>query len=517
MSSNFINASVPKKKDKKETSPVEMELFLTIIMDGLPGCNSQKTACDIYRGKRSVPSQSTQHNGLSVFTADNPKAKPSEYANQPDDETHIHKEIYMDLKSYLFTPSQYNNTLKRTKLMISQVVEPYCMKKEVKSIKLHCFYIGYNTGDFIMNILHSFDTDYESQLNAGLKKIFGDKRFLKHPKIKYKALETVYLFEPLGIHPLLANTVGAVVTMANALTSPDNSQRSPYDVPLDEDVVDAAVLCQHTYYSQTDIQQSVWKWVSNKVKSIFSNEKKRTRKIGTSIKYDFDYNKDDWKNEDINYELVENADRKWTPFEDPFVDYLTGFYAKLYKRNISRGGKPVYAFCTCGTNFSSPVDWIFTNILQGLCGFAPQYTQSVTIAKALDKKYQDSILFFIGHSLGGGLASNNALVTRNRHAITFNAAGLSFLRVLGTLMINNPADLFHVNERKSRVHAFVIEGEVLNFLLGNDTINIHEGAYGKVTRLNNATLNNIKGHAKKHGVINILKLKGEELNLLSIK
>lgn len=151
------------------------------------------------------------------------------------------------------------------------------------------------------------------------------------------------------------------------------------------------------------------------------------------------------------------------------IDASTGFYSRLYKKR----GENVYFYCTAGTNMTSLNDWK-NNITQGLLGISGQYTTSVTMAKKLDESLKGNKLLFIGHSLGGGLASNNALVTTSRHAITFNAAGLNFLRVKATLFFNNRRDLFHPNRRRSKIHAYIIEGEVLNGLLSK----FGEGAYG---------------------------------------
>lgn len=141
-------------------------------------------------------------------------------------------------------------------------------------------------------------------------------------------------------------------------------------------------------------------------------------------------------------------------------------------------------YCTAGSDFSNPLkgedfasngDWMTTNFLQFFTGLSPQYQQSVTNAKILDeivadieKEYKCK-LFFIGHSLGGGLASNNAIITQNRHAITFNAAGLNWLRVPISLLKNNPSQLLHPIKRRERVHLFVINGELLDTIQGTVT------------------------------------------------
>ncbi len=138
-------------------------------------------------------------------------------------------------------------------------------------------------------------------------------------------------------------------------------------------------------------------------------------------------------------------------------------------------------YCTAGSDFSNPFkgedfasngDWMSTNFLQFFTGLSPQYQQSVTNAKILDKivsEIPNCNLIFIGHSLGGGLASNNAIVTEKRHAITFNAAGLNWLRVPISLLKNNPKELLHPIKRRNRVHLFIIEGELLDTIQGTFT------------------------------------------------
>lgn len=158
-------------------------------------------------------------------------------------------------------------------------------------------------------------------------------------------------------------------------------------------------------------------------------------------------------------------------FNPKLENAISGFNSMLFQKQAN--GIRYFAYCTEGTDMKSVKDW-FSNFSQGLIGFAPQYTYSVQMAKKIDNVIGNkAVLWFIGHSLGGGLASNNSLVT-GRHAITFNAAGLNPLRVHATLILNNGEDLFHPIERTQRIHAFVLEGEILNSLLGW----IGQSAYG---------------------------------------
>ena len=514
-STNHIGANNCENVQLKSSSPVEIELFAIIIFDGLLDSKSQSISRDIYRGKRIPNKISADGEGLSVYSMENPNAKPSNDYDKPNDETHIHRIFQFDLRSYMFTPANYYQTMLTAKQKVKQFVQPYCNMQEVYSVKFHSIIIGYNVGSVFYNILQAFGSDDERSLNEKITSFFDEKSFFNSHKLAYKALEGVYLFDPVGSVSTYWSHVGANITDTSTIT--DKSRVGSGDAPIDDDVVDAAVMCQHTYYTQTDIQQSVWEWAKNKIRALFTGKSKEQPNPEESIKESFIRNNDELT--DVNRELIEHADNRWEILKKDYVNNLTGFYAKLYKKKQKRNGREVYAFCTCGTNFTSPADWIFANAAQFFTGISPQYTQSVSIAKKLDKDYCQQILFFIGHSLGGGLASNNALVTKTRHAITFNAAGLNWTRVLSTLLVNNPDDLLRVNDRKSKIHAYVIEGEVLNYLLGNDTIKLHQGAYGSIKSLDpqkSQALKSIQSHGAKHAMLNFLKLKGEEIKMLEV-
>lgn len=146
----------------------------------------------------------------------------------------------------------------------------------------------------------------------------------------------------------------------------------------------------------------------------------------------------------------------------------SGFASLLFSKTMN--DRKYYAYCTVGTKMTSLADW-FTNISQGLTGLSPQYTRSVQNAKLLhDRCLQTkSVLWFIGHSLGGGLASNNSLIT-GRYAITFDAAGLNVLRVKMSMIMNifyknRQKVFFNYHRRTSKIHAYILRGEILNRLL----------------------------------------------------
>lgn len=188
--------------------------------------------------------------------------------------------------------------------------------------------------------------------------------------------------------------------------------------------------------------------------------------------------KEDWK-ESISRKIVEALNKKFSLIGNKGglntwfgFSRNSGFSSVIYVNEKSR----TVMYCTVGSDLGMDLffngDWTTTNLSQFLTGLSPQYQQSVTNAKILDdiitkidmenENEKPIKLLFIGHSLGGGLASNNAIITSNRHAITFNAAGLNWLRVPISLIKNNPRQLLHPFRRRERVHLFVIKGEILD-------------------------------------------------------
>jgi RHS repeat-associated protein len=95
-----------------------------------------------------------------------------------------------------------------------------------------------------------------------------------------------------------------------------------------------------------------------------------------------------------------------------------GFKSQVYER-CKQDGTIEYTYATAGTD-----DWhdIGADILQP-SGLSQQYSQSVDNAKSISDQVGELELTFTGHSLGGGEAALNAIVT-DREAITFNAAGV---------------------------------------------------------------------------------------------
>ncbi len=122
-----------------------------------------------------------------------------------------------------------------------------------------------------------------------------------------------------------------------------------------------------------------------------------------------------------------------------------GFSSIVYSRLID--GKKEYAYVTAGTDDTAD---LLEDIIQPM-GYSNQVLHSINNAKALRLVLgKDANITWVGHSLGGLLASANALATGG-YAITFNAAGLS----------DGVKEFYSLN-RKAKIEAYVVEGEAVD-------------------------------------------------------
>lgn len=118
--------------------------------------------------------------------------------------------------------------------------------------------------------------------------------------------------------------------------------------------------------------------------------------------------------------------RRSSEFADIMLKSVTkeqnGLVSHLYSR-INKKGEKEYIYAIAGTDLTCMQD--IKNNFEQLYTKAEQYTASLEIAQKLKQRIGDSAtLLFTGHSLGGGIATNNALQT-GLHAIVFNPSGLS--------------------------------------------------------------------------------------------
>jgi len=149
------------------------------------------------------------------------------------------------------------------------------------------------------------------------------------------------------------------------------------------------------------------------------------------------------------------------------TDEKTGFKSQLYERE-KEDGTIEYAYVTAGTDDLKDME----NDVTQLIGVSKQFDQSIENADLISKDLGDSELTFTGHSLGGGLASANALAT-GRDALTFNASGLSQATI----------EEYELSQNYStqQIHAFVVRGEGLDWIQSSLNIN---PAYGTRIEVN---------------------------------
>ena len=176
---------------------------------------------------------------------------------------------------------------------------------------------------------------------------------------------------------------------------------------------------------------------------------------------------------------VYNPGKKDLPGDWTWIDpeYLgltlpnsNGFKSAIYGRKTENGGFSEYVYATAGTDPTSIEDW--KQDFKQLIGESEQYKQSVETAVKIKSILGDQELTYIGHSLGGGLASANALKT-GAPAITFNAAGLS-AQTKQALQLNNKTD----------ITAYVVRNELVN----NSQALIGLKAEGRISYLPSAPL-----------------------------
>jgi hypothetical protein len=111
-----------------------------------------------------------------------------------------------------------------------------------------------------------------------------------------------------------------------------------------------------------------------------------------------------------------------------------------------------YVLANRGTEMLSPRDWK-ANVLQGIGKPARQYDEAVALGREVFDKLEGRVTF-TGHSLGGGLASAQALAT-GAPAVTFNAAGLD--EAIAERFAN-------ADGHQPKVAAYYVGGEILSGL-----------------------------------------------------
>ncbi|MEO0501322.1 MAG: Mbeg1-like protein [Pseudomonadota bacterium] len=134
----------------------------------------------------------------------------------------------------------------------------------------------------------------------------------------------------------------------------------------------------------------------------------------------------------------------------------SNFQARVYV--AGSGSNTDYVVAFRGTEFTSLSDWN-NNLRQGVGGDSPYYDQAIQIGRQTALSGAD--VEFVGHSLGGGMASA-AAVASGYDASTYNAAGLS----------NNTIDratAANPNGASGEVTAYYVPGEILHNIQEDDS------------------------------------------------
>lgn len=115
---------------------------------------------------------------------------------------------------------------------------------------------------------------------------------------------------------------------------------------------------------------------------------------------------------------------------------LSGLKGKIFKKDDKNNIEYCCAFA--GTDTDGVYEFIidgYNDIINFLYGIAPQYIEAAFKAVSISNSRE---LTFVGHSLGGGLASLSSMLT-GKNAITFNSASITG----GLLLISSAASLLH--------------------------------------------------------------------------
>jgi hypothetical protein len=528
MSSSFINGKSVEKKDKQQRSSDVVALYINVYFDAIVGCKSQQKLKSLYRsGNQSISFSSEDNYNLLCSYVENPKARTEDESIKKES-----KDIWIDAKSYSPIKNQYIEAINNCKIRISNEVEPYINNVDYSEVYVHINLFGYNQGEVIGNIVNSIGDVDDKKLIQELNKLVDFKTFLTHSKVKYKQVDYICLLDICGEVSGHSSLSALVTTIGDYKDCTTGAINDNFYFPSKDkiSVIDAVILCQYTYDKQTPGEKSIIEGIRSIIMKTTSTGTNSNRVVLKQNDENADAiaNLSDQHDEFIvkdgnNLAVGITTSGNWTSVSSTEIpkgvnlkSKLSGLYSELYEKKAANGQVECYVYCTAGTEKTSFTDWVWNDIQQGLTGISLQYTQSVRNAKELDKycRTHKVPLFFVGHSLGGGLASNNAIVTSSCHAITFNAAGLNPFRIIATLLVNTKGE-FNITERSSRVHPFVIEGEFVSKLkwIGEPALGKHQtitldkntirqgNQYIKVGELNTFG---------RHGLLNFLKLKNLE-------
>ena len=150
----------------------------------------------------------------------------------------------------------------------------------------------------------------------------------------------------------------------------------------------------------------------------------------------------------------------WRVSSDFKISNKSGLKSQVYERVNNDGDVMEYVYATAGTEPDDIEDWI-ADVAQ-VAGLSNQYHLSAENAQNISKQLGEIELNFVGHSLGGGEAALNSLITfgagKGRKAFTFNAAGVS----MATKIREGGIDLAYKSE--NNINAYITVTDPLNIL-----------------------------------------------------
>lgn len=253
---SVIEAQSPEKENAQNQECVDKELFLNVIIDGSGSCQPQKIMRDAYRNGREIRVDNSKQFVMSFSGNENPDIPQSPNANV-ENELVVHDTLHIDM----MPDESYANKVCRIRNEIRGSIEKYCEDSKINSLKVHLFLFFYRQGDPAVNLMNSLAPVNEEDAKKKIKNIFKTPIF-RNRKIKYQGIEYIGCFDPVSDE--LDNTINRLVDR---------------NTPSVSDVLDAAVMCQFTYDTQSEANSSI----ISKVKSLFSAKKRQTKTADDNI------------------------------------------------------------------------------------------------------------------------------------------------------------------------------------------------------------------------------------------
>lgn len=139
---------------------------------------------------------------------------------------------------------------------------------------------------------------------------------------------------------------------------------------------------------------------------------------------------------------------KSTDNDHEYIDTLHHQGHRLLVNAFSSANKDKIYVCFAGMTGANKHE--FTNILKTLTGY-PSREMAIArkVISAYKAKYPDKQIIAVGHSMGGGLATY-AAIKNHTSAVTFNAMGLSHLRLQDHF--RHKKQILQINSKKDPLH-----------------------------------------------------------------